>query len=282
MSAQWRLWSDWADPCPGWSESSLDAHVILWVLLFGGSFFCLTVFLDKLWIINFSGCDILWSNYRYGSDSARVMVGRKNFLSRVREAPTGVGLGLCVPGQDEDPSSLRWPIHWDLFPFPPEVRCTLSLTLKCCVWPETYDNIKIHAFVHAFVTFLWTYQRDYIVYGTEQNWFIIPIDYKAHGNSMINASCMIIHVYILMLSCVSKTIKGQRQILSNCVFYVWFLFQVKRRSYFASHDDIEKPGSRVKRVTDWLTNPETRSFISGFHPNSVERVQQTFPGTGIH
>ena len=101
--------------------------------------------------------------------------------------------------------------------------------------------------------------------------------YIAHGN-MINASCMMI--YILMLNCVSKTIKGQRQneILSNCVFYVWLLFQVKRRSYFQSHDNIEEPGSRVKRVTDWLTNPEIRLFISGFHPNSVERVQHTFPG----
>ena len=37
---------------------------------------------------------------------------------------------------------------------------------------------------------------------------------------MINASCMMIHVYILMLNCMSKTIKGQIQILSNCVFYV--------------------------------------------------------------
>ena len=75
----------------------------------------------------------------------------------------------------------------------------------------------------------------------------------------------------------SKTFKRQRQILSNCVFYVWFLVQVKRRSYFQSHDNIEKSGSRVKRVTDWLTNPEMRFLISGFHPNSVQRVQQTFP-----
>ena len=33
-------WSDWADGCPGWSESSLGAHVILLVLLWGGSTVC--------------------------------------------------------------------------------------------------------------------------------------------------------------------------------------------------------------------------------------------------
>ena len=33
---------------------------------------------------------------------APVMVGRKNFLSRFREASTGVGLGLCVPGRVEN------------------------------------------------------------------------------------------------------------------------------------------------------------------------------------
>ena len=50
LSAQRRLWSDWADAqadsktlirlggCPGWSESSLGAHVILLVLSWGGSF----------------------------------------------------------------------------------------------------------------------------------------------------------------------------------------------------------------------------------------------------
>ena len=43
----------------------------------------------------------------YVSDNASVMVGRKNFLSRIREAPTGVGLGLCMPGRDKDLSSLR-------------------------------------------------------------------------------------------------------------------------------------------------------------------------------
>ena len=85
-------------------KSSLGAYAILCVLSCGGAFFFV---LQYFWInFNFSGCDILWSNYRYGSDNASVMVGRKNFLSRVREAPTGVGLGLCVPGRDEDPSSL--------------------------------------------------------------------------------------------------------------------------------------------------------------------------------
>ena len=44
--------------------------------------------------------------------------------------------------------------------------------------------------------------------------------------------------------------------------------------YFQSHDDTEKHGSRVKRVTDWLTNPEIRFFTSGFHPNLIERVRK--------
>ena len=48
--------------------------------------------------------------------------------------------------------------------------------------------------------------------------------------------------------------------------------------YFQSHADTGKPGNRVNRVTDWLTNPEMRFFTSGFHPNSIERVQQTYPG----
>ena len=53
-------------------------------------------------------------------------------------------------------------------------------------------------------------------------------------------------------------------------------------SYFQSHDDIEKPDIRVKRVADWLANPETllRLPIPRFHPDPIERVQQTF--LGIH
>ena len=39
----------------------------------------------------------------YGSDNAIVMVGRKNFFSRIREAPTCAGLGLYVRGRIEDP-----------------------------------------------------------------------------------------------------------------------------------------------------------------------------------
>ena len=65
-------------------------------------------------------CSVFWINFElsisvedafygvtigYGSDNAIVMVGKKNFLSRIREPPTGVGLGLCVPGRVEDPSS---------------------------------------------------------------------------------------------------------------------------------------------------------------------------------
>ena len=30
LSAQQRLWSDWADGCPGWSESSLGAQSFCW------------------------------------------------------------------------------------------------------------------------------------------------------------------------------------------------------------------------------------------------------------
>ena len=30
LSAQRRLWSDWVDGCPGWSESSLGAHSFCW------------------------------------------------------------------------------------------------------------------------------------------------------------------------------------------------------------------------------------------------------------
>ena len=36
---QQRLGSDWADLCPGWSESSLGAQVSLLVLLFSGSYY---------------------------------------------------------------------------------------------------------------------------------------------------------------------------------------------------------------------------------------------------
>ena len=109
----------------------------------------------------------------------------------------------------------------------------------------------IHAFVLISDIFMNVPKGLHCIYRTEQNWFIIPIGYKAHGN-MINASCMMI--YILMLNCMSKTIKGQRpnEILSNCVFYIWFLFQVKGRSYFQSHDDIENPDSR-ESLTGWPT-----------------------------
>ena len=55
-------------------------------------------------------------------------------------------------------------------------------------------------------------------------------------------------------------------------------------SYFQSHDDshVEKPNIRVKRVADCLANPETLMPlpIPRFHPDSIERVQQTF--LGIH
>ena len=150
------------------------------------------------------------------------MVGRKNFLSRVREAPTGVGLGLCVPGRGEHPSSL-WPIHWDLFPFPPEVRCTLSLTFKCCVLPQTYDNIKIHTFVHAFVLisdiFMNILKGLYCIWDrTEQNWFIIPIDYKARVNNMINAWW---YMYVFQCSVVClKPLRGKDRFLA----IVYFMF----------------------------------------------------------
>ena len=156
------------------------------------------------------------------------MVGRKNFLSKIREAPTGAGLGLCVPGQVEDPSyflrlisiSTRGRMHFNSY-----------IKMLCVTWDLWYNQSKyIHAFVLISDIFMNVPKGLHFIYGAEQNWFIIPVGYKAHGN-MINASCMMI--YILMLSRVSKTIMGQRQneILSSCVFYVWFVFQVKTKLF---------------------------------------------------
>ena len=45
LSAQWRLWSEWAN-AQGWSASSLGAHVILLVLSCGGSY-VLVAFLSE-------------------------------------------------------------------------------------------------------------------------------------------------------------------------------------------------------------------------------------------
>ena len=58
--------------------------------------------------------------------------------------------------------------------------------------PETYDNIKIHTFVHAFVLisdiFMNIPKGLHCIWNrTEQNCFIIPIDYKALENNMVNA-----------------------------------------------------------------------------------------------
>ena len=151
LSAQWRLWFAWADPCPGWSESSLGAHAILWVLSCGGSFFFFFFFVLRYFWINFElsiSVDATFYGVTISMDQttqAWWLVGRISCRGSGKH-PQVLDLG-CVPGLDEDPSSL-WPIHWDLFPFPPEVRCTLSLTLKCYVLPETYDNIKIHTFVY--------------------------------------------------------------------------------------------------------------------------------------
>ena len=57
LIAQWRLWSDWADGYPGWSESSLGAQINLLVLSWAANIFSMALKnVPKSYYIHYYNC----------------------------------------------------------------------------------------------------------------------------------------------------------------------------------------------------------------------------------